>query len=130
MMEKKRILLVDDEVSFTRLVKLEVEEAGGYEVRIVNRAMEALAAAKAFKPDLIVLDIIMPKLDGGMVAFQLMREKTLERVPIVFLTAIVSKEDLGTQTRVVAGNPFIAKPVSTEDLISCIERYLSEPVSH
>ena len=74
-MEKKRILIIDDEAGFTRMVKLNLEKTGQFEVREENKATYALAAAREFKPDLIILDVIMPTMDGGDV-FNQIHERT------------------------------------------------------
>jgi CheY-like chemotaxis protein len=82
-MGKKRILLVDDEKSFTNLLKLNLEDTGNYEVRVENWAEDALPAAQQFKPDLVLLDIIMPRLPGGNVAAQIKEDPALKDTPIV-----------------------------------------------
>ena len=69
MNRKKRILLVDDEPAFTRLMKLNLECNSAYEVKVENDGGKALAAARAYRPDLIFLDVIMPDVDGGQVAW-------------------------------------------------------------
>ena len=66
--EKKRILVVDDEPSITRLLKLNLEQTNEYVVRAENDARAAIAAAEEFKPHLILLDVMMPGLDGGELA--------------------------------------------------------------
>src|SRR5678815_5420661 len=78
---KKRILIVDDEVPFTRMVKLNLEKTGAFEVRAENRATYAVAAAREFKPDLIILDVIMPGMDGGDVQNKLKRDRSLRHTP-------------------------------------------------
>jgi CheY-like chemotaxis protein len=70
-LEKKRILVVDDEPSITRLLKLNLEETNRYVVRTENDAKAALASAEVFQPDLILLDVMMPDLDGGQLASRL-----------------------------------------------------------
>ena len=85
-MWKKRILLVDNEPSFTRMVKIHLEKAGAYEVREENIGPEALATARQFNPDLILLDVIMPDMNGGDVALEIEADKDLKNIPIVFLT--------------------------------------------
>ena len=80
-MEKKRILIIDDEASFTRMVKLNLEKTGAFEVREENLALEAVATARAFKPDLILLDVIMPTMDGGDVAAQIQKDRVLRDTP-------------------------------------------------
>ena len=128
-MEKKRILLIDDEVTFTELLKLNLEQTGAYEVRVENKGAAAVAVARAFKPDLILLDIVMPDLDGGRVAAQLQADPRLADTPIVFLTAVVTKGEAKKHQGVIVGFPLIAKPVSTDELIACIERYAGKSPS-
>ncbi len=119
-MEKKRIMIVDDEAGLTRLVRLSLEGTGKYEVREENDAMQALASALEFRPDLILLDVVMPDIDGGDVAAQLRKSGPLTQVPIVFLTAIVSRREASTQDD-IGGYPFLSKPVALDALVKCIE---------
>ncbi len=119
-MSKKRILLIDDEPSFTRMLKLNLEETGAYEVRAENRGSEGLAAARQFKPDLILLDVVMPDMSGGEVAYQIEADRNVKNTPIVFLTAAAKKKEEG----IIAGRTIIAKPVTVEEVIDCIERTL------
>ena len=60
----RKILLVDDEAGFTELLKMNLERAGGYEVRIENESTKALAAVRSFMPDAILLDVVMPGMDA------------------------------------------------------------------
>jgi DNA-binding response OmpR family regulator len=121
---KKRILIVDDEVPFTRMVKLNLEKTGAFEVRAENRAASAIAAAREFKPDLIILDVIMPSLDGGDVQAQIKRDRALRNTPIIFLTATVSKREAGEGGLNSGGELFLAKPVSVENLVARIHEHL------
>ena len=123
-MNKKRILIIDDESSFTRMVKLNLECLGGYAVLEVNRPHEALRGARTFQPDLILLDVIMPGVDGGEVAAKLRADPQLCGVPIVFLTATVSLPEAGRSGLNSGGFLFLAKPVALADLIACITRQL------
>lgn len=124
MPQKKKILIVDDEVDLTMLVKLNLEKTGRYEVRAENRARQALAAGREFKPDLLLLDVMMPDLDGGDVLAQFKDDSTLRNVPVVFLTATVLKEDLAKQGGTIGGHPFIPKPFRAEVLLERIEKML------
>jgi CheY-like chemotaxis protein len=127
-MEKKRILMVDDEAAFTRMVKLNLEKTGLFEVREENRAMAALAAAREFKPHVIILDVIMPGMDGGDVANHIKKDRELRGTPVIFLTAAVSPKEAGKKGLESGGDLFLAKPVSLDDLIQRInERILPEP---
>jgi DNA-binding response OmpR family regulator len=125
--EKKRILIIDDEVSFARMVKINLEKTGGFEVRVENRAAAALPAAREFRPDLVLLDVIMPSMDGGDVAKQIKRDRALRGTPIVFLTATVSKREAGEGGLNSGGELFLAKPVSVEALIACINEHVRKP---
>ena len=121
-MEKKRILIVDDEASFTRMVKLNLEKTGQFEVREENRAAYAMAAAREFKPDLILLDVIMPNMDGGDLFSQIQMDRHLKGTPVIFLTATVSQREAGVKGFTSGGALFLAKPVSLENLIACINQ--------
>ena len=123
-MRKIRILVVDDEAGFTGLLKLNLEQTGAYEVREEHRALRALAAARAFKPDLIFLDVIMPEMDGGELAARFAADAGLKDTPIVFLTATVSQEDAGRLDGLTGGHPCLAKPVNLEEVMTCITRHL------
>jgi CheY-like chemotaxis protein len=122
-MDKKRILLVDDEKSFTNLLKLNLEDTGNYEVRVENWAEDAITAAKEFKPDLILLDIIMPRMPGGNVAAQIKEDPALKSTPIVFLTAAVRKHQVEENDGIICDLPCLAKPASVEDVIEMIEKH-------
>jgi len=125
-MEKKRILLVDDEVMFTELLKLNLEQTRAYEVRVENKGSAVLAAARAFKPHLILMDIVMPDLDGGQVAAQLQADPRMQDTPIVFLTAVVTRREAKKRQGIIVGFPLIAKPVSVDEVVACIERYIGK----
>jgi len=120
-MRKPRILVVDDEPGFTRLLKLMFKR---YEICEENDSVRALETALAFRPDLILMDVIMPKLDGGNLAAKCRAEVLLKHVPIVFLTAVVSRNEAGEEPKQIGGFPFLAKPISPAALERCIQGYL------
>ena len=126
-MQKKRILAVDDEVGFTRMVRLNLEQTGVYEVREVNEGKTALAAAREFKPDLILLDVVMPDMDGGDVAAAIQQDPLLKRIPVIFVTAVVRKREAGSAGMVSGGSLFLAKPIDIVELIDAIETSLGKP---
>lgn len=126
-MEKKKILLVDDNPDITRTISLILETTGKYEVREENLGLKALEAARAFRPDLVFLDIMIPDLEGNEIAAQLEKDEDLKHIKIVFLTAIVTKgEVLAGSVTNISGYPVLAKPVKTKDLIRCIEALLRD----
>jgi CheY-like chemotaxis protein len=126
---KRRILVVDDEASFTRLLKLNLEQTGLYEVLAMNAPDQAVSAARRFKPELILLDVMMPEMDGGTLASDLRASPSLGTVPIIFLTAAVKKEEVTSRRGHIGGLPFIAKPIDLAELLECLKEYLPEKAS-
>ena len=122
--KKRRILVVDDEASITRLLKLNLEQTKQYVVRTENDATMALAAAEEFQPDLILLDVMMPDLDGGQLASRFQEHPILKSVPIVILTAAATKKEVYARGGRVGGLPFLAKPVDLAEVVACIEQQL------
>jgi len=125
-MSKKRILIVDDEASITRLLRLNLEQTGRYEVREENLGAKAHDVAVEFRPDLILLDVMMPDMDGGDVAASLKENPALRKIPVVFLTAAVKKEELGAPDGKIGGRTYIAKPLNVQGVISVIERTIGK----
>jgi CheY-like chemotaxis protein len=80
--------------------------------------------AQKEKPDLILLDILMPEMSGSDVAEVLLENPETNKIPIIFLTAIVTKEEIGPEIlRKIGGRNFIAKPITTKELVTAIKRY-------
>jgi CheY-like chemotaxis protein len=121
----KRILIVDDERSITHLLKLNLEKTGAYPVRTENQRSKAFDAAREFQPHLILLDVMMPDLDGGHVAAQL-QNSFLKSIPVVFLTAAVRKQEVDARKGTIGGAPFIAKPVKDKSILAIIEEKLNK----
>ena len=124
-MNTKRILVVDDEPSVTRSLKLNLEARAGYEVRTENDSALAIDAARDFHPHLILLDVLIPRPDGCEVAARIRTDPELKDTPIVFLTALANNEHTGGHAMVAGSTVYLAKPVDTEELIKCIEQTLS-----
>ena len=106
----KRILVVDDDPAIGRLAKLGLESSGDYGVFTENIGSRAVASARQCRPDLILLDIMMPGMDGSEVAAALHEDPELRHIKIVFLTALLSK---GEQTK-SGKHSVIGKPVVDE----------------
>jgi len=124
-MEKKKILLVDDNPDITRTISLILEATDKYVIREENMGQRALETARGFEPDLILLDFMMPDIDGNEVAAQLEEDDQLKHIKIVFLTAIVTKGEVESgSVNNISGYTVLAKPVRTKELISCIEDLL------
>jgi CheY-like chemotaxis protein len=90
----------------------------------VNDPAQAVAAAREFVPDVILLDVMMPGMDGGEVAAHIQANAKLKKTPIVFLTAAVRKGEVESHEGHIGGLPFIAKPVDMDEVVGCIEKSL------
>lgn len=123
-MNKKKVLIIDDETAFTNVVKLTLEAKQGYEVCVENDSRQAIATVRQFWPDIIILDVVMPELDGGEVHTQLMADPILKCIPVIFLTAIVRQNEVDEHKGMIGGSYYIAKPVSADGLIAAIENHV------
>ena len=117
-----RVLLVDDDIEALRLIGL-VLKRRGYEIIPVANGQRALEAIKNGKPDLIILDVMMPGLDGYSVAEKLRNSPETDQIPILFLTARSSIDDrlAGFQA---GGDDYLTKPVHPAELINRVEALL------
>ena len=117
--------MVDDEKAFIFGAKLNLERTGEFEVRTEATGERIIDIIREFKPDLIFLDVIMPGVDGCEVMARIKSEEDIKNIPVVFLTATVTKDEVAQQD-VIGGHPFLAKPVSVGDIIRCIRKNLKQ----
>jgi DNA-binding response OmpR family regulator len=117
MKRKPKILIVDDEPGLVRLLALLLTKR--YEVRSIYDAAQILDAAVEFRPDLILLDWVMPQMHGGDVAQQIRADPRLSDTRILFHSAVLSKKDEHGE---MAGFPAIAKPIGLNELVEAIEK--------
>jgi len=115
---------VDDQASNTRLVKLYLERTNDYVVREENVAGAAISAAEEFLPHLILLDVKMPGMDGWDLAGCFQANPKLKGVPIVFLTAAITKGEVAASGGRFWGYPFLAKPFVLTEMVACLKHYL------
>jgi CheY-like chemotaxis protein len=127
-MKKARILYVDDEIGAARLLKVNLEATGRYEVQVQNWPEDALATAREFKPDLILLDIIMPRMPGGNVVEVFEHDPELKNVPIVFFTAAVWRERVQEHDGIICDHPCLAKPAQLNEISAFIDANLPPQV--
>jgi CheY-like chemotaxis protein len=120
---KKKILIVDDEVSITKLLKFALERSERYLVQTQNEGKGALTAVRSFLPDLILLDVNLPDMTGGEIEAQLQEDASLKAIPVVFLTGMVSQEEI-QEGLTISGRPALAKPIDLEKLVDCVEKNL------
>jgi len=123
---KKRILVVDDVPDMTLLIKRILEQTGRYEVRTENLGRRAIEAAREFRPDLILLDVMMPGMLGSEIAAQLQADPELHAIKFVFLTAVVTKDEALRSNSQIGGHTFVAKPINEDDLCRVIEDHLRQ----
>ena len=120
----KRILIVDDEVQLVEMVKMRLE-AAGYEIISAYDGQEGFDKAKKDKPDLIILDLMLPKMDGYKVCGLLKNDARYSKIPIIMFTARVQEEDvrLGKD---LGAEEYVAKPFDPKILLSKIKKLLGE----
>ena len=129
-MEKMaKILLVDDDKDFIESTKM-VLESKPYEVIVAYEGEEGLRKAREEKPDLILLDIIMPVKDGFTAAEQLKKDPELSKIPTLMLTSYAARRG-GTSIPVSRGftldvEDYIDKPISPKDLLAEVEKFLNK----
>jgi len=105
-------------------MKRNLEATGRFEVLDINDPTSALVEARKFRPDLALLDVMMPEKDGGDLAAEFSHDPTLAGIPIVFLTAIVTRNEVKPTGSLIGEHIFMAKPVKLEDLLICIDKQL------
>lgn len=124
---EKKILLVDDNASYAEILSMNLESAG-YRVQVVEDGLEALNRARQMHPDLILLDLMLPHLNGHKVCKLLKMDKTLQSIPVIMITSRDTREDR-TVALQAGADGFLAKPVDSENVLHTLSRYLapSEP---
>jgi CheY-like chemotaxis protein len=120
--ELKRILLIDDDKPLTNLMRMNLVRTGKFDVQVCNEAPEALKVARGFRPDIILLDLVMPGMDGGDVNAQLQQDPLLKDVPVLIVTALVSHGEASKDALVERGDQvMMAKPIRFDKLLHAIE---------
>jgi len=129
MNKKARILLVDDDADFVESTRI-VLESKPYDVIVANNGDEGLKKAKEAKPDLIILDVIMPVKDGFTAAEQLKKDPELSRIPTIMLTAFAEKHAEASipvsRGFTLEAEDYIEKPVSPQELLARVEKQLKK----
>lgn len=123
--ERKRILVVEDEADLAVLVEVNLELAG-YEVTTAADGAEGLSSVRDDPPDLILLDVMMPVLDGWQVLRALKQDRELSDIPVVMLTALSEERDL-IRGHLQGAVQYVTKPFEMRRLLSAVETGLTEP---
>lgn len=122
-MEKKRILVVEDEPDFRMALRMRLE-ANGYVILEAEDGLIGLAMAREQKPDLILLDVMMPKMEGYKVARLLKFDEKHRHIPIVMLTARSQQSDRETGFS-IGVDAYLTKPFETSELLETVSRLLA-----
>ncbi len=123
-MKPKKILVVDDEVDLVETIRFPLEMEG-YDVLVSYNGEDALNQARKENPDLIILDLMLPKLDGYKVCRLLKFDERYKHIPILMLTAKTQEKDkiLGKET---GADEYITKPFEMDDLMEKVKAYLNK----
>jgi type IV pilus assembly protein PilB len=122
-MKAPLILNVDDEPTVLELFRAWLTKAG-YEVALAEKASQALEIVERSKPDLILLDVMMPEMDGYRLCAELQKREELALVPVVFLTALSAEQDR-RQAIAAGGVEFLTKPLTREKLLETVKTFLA-----
>lgn len=123
-----KVLVIDDEPEITDIVETFLTEAG-YVVTVENSSRNAAAKARQFKPDVVLLDIMMPDMDGYQTCQAIKQDPELANVPVIFLTGKDRTDDMGRSFK-VGGDMFIKKPFSCERLLEIINLVIMSTYKH
>ncbi|MFH0877796.1 MAG: response regulator [Candidatus Omnitrophota bacterium] len=126
MTTKKRILIIEDEREISLIVKLRLQ-ANGYEVLEAFDGQEGLDMAKSMIPDLILLDLVLPKIGGMQILEELKGDEQYRKIPIVVVTGI-SQEAMGLKTSLEKADAYFLKPFDSVELMAAIADFLKKPL--
>ena len=123
-----KVLIIDDEVDFCYFVKKNLMHDGMFDVIIATNGQDGIELAKNEEPDIILLDLFMPDMPGEDVAAVLKENAATADIPILFVTALASNDDIVDNEENKIGNNYILpKPIRTKKLIETIMKILSKP---
>ena len=119
-MKKKKILIVDDDEVFLKMLAKTLKSSG-YSVSQATNGKDAIDIAKKWRPALIILDIMMPEMDGGEAALVLEKNPATKKIPIIFMTSLLKKEDENKLTYSKMRS-YMAKPYNKDELLEEIAK--------
>jgi DNA-binding response OmpR family regulator len=127
MADKIKVLSIDDEADFCYFVKKNLMQTGLFDVVIATSGEEGIELAKKEKPDIILLDLFMPDMPGEDVATALKENASTANIPILYITALASNDDIVDGEKNKIGNNYILpKPIRTKILVETIMKILSK----
>ncbi|MFA4888823.1 MAG: response regulator [Candidatus Omnitrophota bacterium] len=122
--KKYRILLIDDEEDIRVFTKSMLEKKGNFQVETAALAYQGMELAKINKPDLILLDLVLPDLEGSEVAIALANDEATKDIPIVFLTGLAKEAEVELEAGKIGGRNFVSKPIDPKHLVERINLVL------
>lgn len=121
-----RVLMIDDQPESLQSVKDHLESRGRFDLTIIDSPVAGIEMAPRMQPDIIFVDMMMPVLDGEDVSLELSRNPSLENVPIIILSELLSGDETGTDGFIRCGGRFMMpKPASPPRIVDCIDRVLA-----
>ncbi|MGD0229782.1 MAG: response regulator [Syntrophorhabdales bacterium] len=124
MAEKSKILVIDDEGDFCEFVRWSLEKTGRFEVSVSTDGPSGIARAEAARPELILLDIRMPQMNGAEVADHLLHSEDTRDIPIAFITGLLNRDEVKKRSGYIHGFPFITKPITRAELVEQVDSIL------
>jgi CheY-like chemotaxis protein len=130
MQEKIKALVIDDEVDFCYFVQKNLTQSGMFDVVVANNGKDGIKMAENNKPDIILLDLFMPDMPGEDVADALKENFVTSKIPILFVTALATNDDVTEGAENKIGNNYILpKPIRTKKLMETIMKILNKTSS-
>lgn len=121
----RKVMVIDDLESTCRLVKTLIEQHwSSFEVSTCTESIQAIEMIRAVRPEVILLDIQMPGIPGGDIAQRLSEDSKLKKIPIIFLTGMLTHDEARSRANTACGEHFLAKPIIASELIATVEKYM------
>jgi DNA-binding response OmpR family regulator len=120
----KKIVYIEDDFEMTYLIKM-ILERRGYEIIATNNGLEGFEIIEREKPDLVLLDLMMPNIDGWDIYHQLKSDTRTEEIPVIVISAKAQPIDRVLGLQIAKVNYYISKPFRPQELIECVESILN-----
>jgi DNA-binding response OmpR family regulator len=120
----KKVLVIEDSRNIVAVVKIALE-ACGYEVKVAQDGVAAMEEVFASRPDLILLDLVIPKMDGFMVLEGLKKEEKTRNIPVIVISAKAAEEDI-KRARELGASEYMVKPFNPEELRGTVAKVLGQ----
>ena len=127
MTKNAKVLVIDDEADFCFFVTKNLAQEGMFDVLVATSGKEGIELAKYERPDIILLDLVMPDMPGEDVAAELQKHAATADIPILYITALATNDDVvDTRESKIGNNYMLPKPVRTKKLIETIRKILDK----